>query len=327
MVRIILLIACLAGSAIGASNEPPVAFTAPTPVEDRNAAIAYQRAWLMAPEGVLDQVPTPETLEASLEGIGGGDSLIQMLLAATRIDGCDFQTPFEQGTDAPLPHLTLIRRTGQLLIADAQSLFEFGDYAGIAERLAAVIRLADHTTNDRVFVSSMTAGRLLADVEPVVVELAATGELGADSRAVLLDALARFERDDPYRISDAIARVVEVSIANSIPALLAGDREDAATHAGTLDTFGSGEREPRVSDERREALMAEVRPWVTDAIAAWNAENALNELRALHQAAQQGRYGTLGQKGLYSIVRARSEQDRWDAALESMRAALADDSE
>ncbi len=299
-----------------------VRFTAPTPHAERNAAIAYQRAWLQAPDGALDQIPSEETLEASRK-ISHGGTYIDQLLDATRIEACDFEVPTEEGIDAALPHLTPIRRTSQLLIADARSLFEYGDSAGIAERLAAVIRLADHTTNDRFFVTSMMAGRLLVEVEPVVIELVETDAMSDEDRAVLLTALARFDREDTFRLREAIVRTVEVGIANSIPTLLAGERE----RAGGFDTFASGGREPTISEKRRAELLAETRPWITDTLDAWDADDAIERLRGIGQAAQQGRYGVLGQKGLVSLVRVRAEQDQWTAALGSMRSALADDSE
>ncbi len=310
--------ACALVPAAIAQPESGYAYTPPKPIEDRNAAIAYHRAWLMDRAGVLDAIPNEESLEAARRS----PSLIGMLIEASKIPGCDFEIPFENGTETYLPHLTPIRRSSQLLIADARSLFEFGDSAGIAERLAAVIRLSDHTTNDQALISCMIAGRLIAEVEPTVIELVETGEMTDEDRALLVGALSRFDRDDPFRIRRAIANEVNVYIANSIPDLMSADQEES----GGFISMVINKRARSITPERSAELLDEVRPWIDDVIAAWDADDAIARLNQIAADAEAGAYGVLGQKALSNLVRPRNEESRWIDALESMRTALGVDS-
>lgn len=323
-------LACLALAGAFANAEPDAPEPPrPTPIAERNAAVAYQRAWLNAPSEIADRVfrqrtindppaPTGDELAAML-ATDTGQAFIADLLYAATLDRCDFESRTEFGIMATLPHVRYANKSGELLLADADRLVQAGETRAGVDRITAAFLLAHHLAEGDSFVTSMAAGRLAVQASEHVVDLVERGALDADDRDALRSALARFDASDPFHTRLAVL-FVDVAIANSVPELLAGDRETA----GGFDTFKHADHLPTVTPDERDRLLAEVRPWTDDVLDAWDTLDALPRLRAIQRRVEQGDYGVLGQRGLPSLLRVHQQEGDWVAALERARAALND---
>lgn len=309
---------CLAGEPDAPDSNAIFENARATPKQERNAAVAYQRAWL----GVVDQLPTLRTDEARHEFVATdrAQAFIADVLYASELEGCDFEVRSELGIDATLPHLQPAARTGDVLFSDAERLAEQGDTDAAVDRIGAAIRLARHLTTDATFVSSMTAGRLVTGARDTLRSIAAGDPIDQAARARLLDALARFEGPDPFATRAAVIATVEIGLANSATTILAGEREQF----GGFDTFRAPEdNDIKNSHHRRaERALAEARPWVRDVLEAWDSADPLPRLRAIDRAATQREYGELGEIGLFSVTRVRRDESEWTQALKDMHEAV-----
>ena len=165
---LILAVAVAGGCSKSESPEPepsaPVeSAPAPKVVDNRpNAATEYVRIKKSMSEDFLDPLidvsyNEPPDQEASAY-LQSKQSVIKEIIAASKLDRCDFGVDYASATRPDMSHLSSVRRCIQLLSFDATRLIQFpsGETQAV-ERLAAMARVANHAAADQTLIGKLVA--------------------------------------------------------------------------------------------------------------------------------------------------------------------------
>jgi hypothetical protein len=281
--------------------------TAPCPP---NAALAYWRAWNGRMPAVFENAfleqemrtadanwaPNSDTASALINASAD----IERLIAAANMDWCDWGVPLAtEGFNAPLPHLAKMRVTARVLIADARRLTVQRDSVGAARRVAAVMLMGRHVSNDKT-VYSVRSGQSIA-VDMGMAEARRLGELGAltdESRRILQDALKKIAIPDPFGMLAALQEE---------PVVLRDSIKRTCTGPDAVKTFVEKFMDPKTKPEERaksgidqlgeaELHAAAERMAVAylEVVANWDSPDAVKQIRALQDQKKAGDYGPVG---------------------------------
>ena len=147
------------------SIEPVVQALPPDP---DNAALLYYQAFISLPKG-QDQVQV-QTLEladgAAPNGVVRGylkqcQPAIDLAVAATRIQACNWGLRYSQGFQMPMVHCSQLRVLAKLMKASAACLAADGQYRQALERGLAIRRIARHV-GDENLISFLVGTALVA---------------------------------------------------------------------------------------------------------------------------------------------------------------------
>lgn len=283
----------------------------------RNAAAWYQRAFAELERFTPEEM---ELIEAYRSGGGVAPSpevralinraapIIDNALRASSQGYSDFGLDYSQGFDMLLPHLGKMRSIARLMQADSMMRLGDGDGAGAAERIAAMYRLADHTGDDHILISSL--------VSRAVFEVADTSaQMGFDHGAfdpatamVLLRSARAFDQDDPFQSIEALAMEQTLCMNMIRDHFMGGDEQKKSdilamlAREGDLDEqFGALTPEQlEVHIGRYSALMdryAEV--WSGD-----DPEAAKEQLAQIERELEAGEHGLIAQLLMPALGRA-----------------------
>jgi hypothetical protein len=170
---------------------------APPRVPDRlNAALVYQQAWEAAgrfedlPEGWPDwidwirgeEIParpvSPD--DPDLRAFLAAQPVLDLLRRAATMPDCSFERDWGfPGFDLPLPELSSLRISGQLLRLDARCRAADGQVAGALEDLRAIQGLAEHCRTEPVLISALVAMATQSMAIDELETLLATGRVTA----------------------------------------------------------------------------------------------------------------------------------------------------
>lgn len=180
----------------------------------RNAAAWYQRAFAELERFTPEEM---ELIEAYRSGgavapspevralINRAAPIIDNVLRASSRGYSDFGLDYSQGFDMILPHLGKMRSIARLMQADSMMRLGDGDGAGAAERIAAMYRLADHTGDDHILISSLVS-RAIFEVADTSAQMGFDhGAFDPASAMVLLRSARAFDQDDPFQSIEALA--------------------------------------------------------------------------------------------------------------------------
>lgn len=180
----------------------------------RNAAAWYQRAFAELERFTPEEM---ELIEAYRSGGGVAPSpevralinraapIIDNALRASSQGYSGFGLDYSQGFDMLLPHLGKMRSIARLMQADSMMRLGDGDGAGAAERIAAMYRLADHTGDDHILISSLVS-RAIFEVADTSAQMGFDhGAFDPATAMVLLRSARAFDQDDPFQSIEALA--------------------------------------------------------------------------------------------------------------------------
>ncbi len=293
-----------------------------------NAALGYWRAFsLITPEQVdvirsvgHQPIDAPEEIlknEAVL-AILRDDSLIDRLITAASKPDCDFAVEYERGLDALLPHLGPMRTSAQILTMRAALDLAEGRPAHAAACIEATVRSAEHLIGDKILISSLVSARIIEHTRAVVERGVKIGAFNADQRAVLLDAVDRFENEDPFGVIASL-QTESTMISRWAETTLAG--ENGPELLVQVSPGGDADESRRIIED----LPNQIRLYELamgrgiDAVAARDA-TALDELGA---ALREGAFGELAKIVIPSLRRTISTMESAEANLQAIRDALA----
>ncbi len=185
--------------------------------EPTNAALIHARGWqmqLLAPieefaqiyEENVELTPGWKPSERLTSALAKLDTLRTSSLRASQIKDADWGIDWNDGIMALLPHLGKLRQAARVLELNARvELASPGadNHAAGVQSLAAAIRLANHTRNDRILISSLVGGAIANRASVVIITLADQKVLTAADAKVLLDAAAVLDPADPFNTADA----------------------------------------------------------------------------------------------------------------------------
>jgi hypothetical protein len=168
------------------------------PPDPDNAALLYYQAFISLPKG-QDQVQV-QTLELA-DGVAPDGAVrgylkqcqpaIDLAVAATQIQSCNWGLRYSQGFQMPMVHCAQLRVLAKLMKASAACLAADGQYRQALERGLAIRRIARHV-GDQNLISFLVATALIATADKSIQDTLGTmppdaqilawlkGELAAD---------------------------------------------------------------------------------------------------------------------------------------------------
>ncbi|MCK4874156.1 MAG: hypothetical protein KAS72_15645 [Phycisphaerales bacterium] len=298
---------CLLGAAMAVLLAPGASAVD----SSENAALRYWRAWaLVTPEletAASEAMRTWDTdakwaakLTPQLRGELESDGiLMKTILRATAFRECDFAPDVQDGFDAVIPHLGSMRMTARLLVIDARLAMEAGDDSQAADRLAACYRLAQHTGQDMVFISSLVSIAIFQLVDEQAAYMAEHDLLDTRGKAVLRDALSTFDENDPIGMLDGLEgerRTTLAWVRDNLPS------EDTEATCKFLADYGASEAQPTEwaafieamkTDEGIARAVEGLERYYDDILALWPTDDADVRIKELSSRVTNGEYGDL----------------------------------
>src|SRR5262245_43610699 len=115
----------------------------------RNAALVYYRAWDSIDRAVFADVnenyknePGARLSDRHLSALKTSHRVVESLLHAASLQDCHWGVNLEEGPNALLPHLALLRGSCRFLGADVRRCVQESDINGAAKRIAAVVEMS-----------------------------------------------------------------------------------------------------------------------------------------------------------------------------------------
>jgi hypothetical protein len=182
----------------------------------KNPSVEYFRLW--------DGLPRPkyrELMEASSNvKHESGDKLskeerrlceenrdyIDSLIAAANSGSCDWGVNVEYGWYALLSHLSLMRHSVRVVRMDAYRCIDDGNYAGAAERIAAIMHMSDQMHGDAFLISSLVSAAICNAGLNVTDAMVKDGQMNPASARIVLSAMKSMPKDDLFAVAVAIQR-------------------------------------------------------------------------------------------------------------------------
>ncbi len=298
-----------------------------------NAALQYHMSWMILEplleyneftSDELDAMDRGELPEGYAHRLAENQEAIADLIAATRLERCDFGTQYEKGIGALLPQLGVMRSSAKLLVNDARRL-RGADTDAVAERLAATIRLGEHASRGSIVIGSLVGVAITELARVETVKLLEAGELNAHQAEIVNSALDRVLTDDPFHSLEAIETEKVMMIA-WIKSEFVG--EDAGKGLAALLQYESNDQSKehrqlsRMTGEQIAALTDETERAYDDLIAAWQADDPSGELSKIERKLEQGEYGLLTRLLLPALGRFRVQTTEIEQNLLRLRSEL-----
>ena len=270
-----------------------------------NAALQYHTVWMLL-EPVLEYSDiTSDELDAMDRGVlpeqysqqlAGNQEAIADLIAATKLERCDFGTQYEKGIGALLPQLAVMRSSAKLLVNDARRL-KGEDMDAAAQRLAATIRLGEHASRSSIVIGSLVGVAIVDLARVETLKLLEANQLSAEQAGTINKALDRVLTDDPFHTLDSIEteRVLMVSwIKGEFRGESAGRELVKLMQSAGADGQDDVEwKLNRLNGEQVAELVGRMSAGYDALIEAWQADDPAAEIAGVERRLIEGEYGIL----------------------------------
>lgn len=329
LARLGALVLCLAFAA------PPAA------ADDTNAALRYWQVWAgMSQESQLGWACGPSgCVRVDADGVVSDEALREALVAehdnilalrgASMLEPCDFGLDRARGADMKTPHLMRMRSCVNMLIAHARLACDDGDAWECAQSYAGAVRMAEHLSHDAHMTSSLTSLMHVAQIKLYLVDRGEADALDDPARAVLVAALDRFPRDDPFRTREAIESELR-HVAPWLRDALRGDGRNEVMEWLRDPNVNEGAEESaaRAADaiERGEgvdALVNGVERYLARILDVWSVPDADAAVARLAEELARGDYGDLAAVWCVGYEGVLEQRRNVETALNELRAAMA----
>lgn len=328
-------------SAALAMVEQPANFVKP---EDRNAAIRYWQYLSM-----IDNDATEKLREVDWDAIGdsldpadmpawyhSGDadadlyfpqlkSVADGLVETSRMSRCNFETAYENGIFALIPHLGPMRNGARLLRVAARVSMVEGKPEQAAEYVAAIVRMAHHASEEPILIGSLVGIAMTGTAMDEAESLLRTGKLTSQARRTILNAFEKLPTDDPMNARSAVAGERDIFLPwidrvagdgktlNEVASMIVG--EDESTQKAFLDLINRGPEAVRADVKR-------AREPYTMVIEAWDQPGAPERLEQINHRVANGDFGALAQVLFPSFVKTAETDRKFQARLEAVKESL-----
>ena len=189
-----------------------------SPKQVANAMVWYLRAISLLPEiekEIRDQwktlaikfdKPVDEELTKSLTE---AESLISIVREASQMNRCDFAAATRNEILAIPEYLPGFRELANLLIADANRLFDLGEADAAFDRLEICLRMSAHLAKDKSIASALISHKIFTLASTVLQKPLTLAFLEDVHRVLIEDALATMGRKDPFGYITSITETRE----------------------------------------------------------------------------------------------------------------------
>jgi hypothetical protein len=318
--RTIVAALLAASAAAGAQTNPPDADPTPPGQPGANPALRYWAAWnSMDAENLatvrdwnFEEQPTP-TFGVSVALAELQPEIIQIVEAA-EADGCDWGIDWSGGWETLLPHLGHLRRSCQLLRADARRLAAAGMTEDSVRRVEAIFEISADSYENPVLISSLVGVACASVAVGEVEHMVAAKTLTPAGKTRLLAALKGV--DTGFGILESIERervivdewLLEKFPGEDGPAQLAEYMREWSDEQFYDAVVAMTPAELRASVDRASDAYDEI-------VAMWNTDNAAEKLAEFAKQVEAGERGVIARSFLPSVGRVHDSQEKIKAQI------------
>lgn len=317
--------------------EQPANFVKP---EDRNAAILYWQHLSTIDSNTIEKLREVEwetigdSVEASTipawftERDTALHSTADGLVRASRMRQCNFETAYEEGIFALIPHLGPMRNGSRLLRLCARQAAVEGDSAKSAEYIAAMVRMGTHAAQEPILIGSLVGIAITSQAMDETESLLRAGALDDQARKILIAAFKALPKDDPGRAKYAITgeRDIFLPWMDRVADNAATLREVGAMMS---DEQGSGKAEfMELVQQGPAAIRADLERAAdayTQIIDVWGDPDALTQLEQINQKVSRGEYGIAAKVLAPSFTRAAETDQKFRTRLSEVLKSLGEE--
>lgn len=275
------------------SGEAPTS-TAP------NAAAAY-----LALAAAMENAPRNENGDWTDEAIALHAGDLARVVEASRSPRCDFGVDYGQGLGTMMPHLGKVRGVARALRGDARLHLAAGHPDKAAQSVGAILRLASHVARPARTSIEILVGVAVADLgAQFLVEHPELGKV--PGKRETLDAIAGVRRDVIANARNVLPHERDVIVSS------------LRSESGMQPLADLMPKWAKASKAEREAAAKTLDDLFGQAIAAWDAPDAMSRLEALAARARSEGVGELfvgADKIRASVDRLRATCDKAEAVM------------
>lgn len=287
---------------------PLVAPTRAQSDNTKNAATWYERAFedleRFTPEemekieeyrGNPGAAPSPEVRNL----LNRAAPIIDNLMRASAQGYSDFGLDYSAGFDLLLPHLGKMRSIARLVQADSAMRLADGDGNGAAARIAALYRLADHSGDDHILISSLVSRAIFEVADTSAQSGFDRGAFDPAAAAVLLRSTSAFDQADPFQGLEALMMEQTLCVNMIREHFAAEDPERRSEILGLLTSeAGMDERFANLSPEDLDQSLNQYTALMDRYVVAFTQEDpetARAMLADIEKGFETGEYGLIAQ--------------------------------
>ena len=298
-----------------------------------NAALLYHRAW-MVHDHQFRKIRDMEMRDDAFtdEGQPRGELLllldesqefVEALLVASKSTWADWGVEYEQGIYALLPHLAHLRNSVRTLNYDAQRRLALGDRAGAVERAAAIYRIARHSSNDGVLISSLVGVAIAGLGNSAVNTILDSGPISQKEASVLLDAIDGLHAHDALGMRKSMLGEKEIFL-NWFEDFMLDPSKNIFQKMGELNSLtGADFPAMRMAALGKDGMINDVtraKTFYDEALEVWDTPDAVERLKELEGRVSTGDFGLVARVMAPSLTRSREAENRVMTQLAETRA-------
>lgn len=279
-----------------------------------NAALVYSRALRLIGDSQLsamtpDPIADPDWMNGTVAtALDAQDGPLGMVREAATLPECDWGLQYSGGVAMILDHLGPMRRLVNALDAHAQLAASRSHVDAAIRDIESMLRIAEHTSRDRVLISSLVSAAMCNLAINRVNAMLDTGLIDRAQAKTVLGAIEQMSKAKDFRVLEAL-RTEKWMVTDSMRATYVGpqagaklvdaidwmvdDGQEALKGLGLLDEAGLAKQFQGV--ERA----------YDDTMKAWQSDDATSELDRVHEAVVRGEYGLLSQAFVPSFSNSR----------------------
>lgn len=308
--------------------------------EERNAAIRYWQYLSMIDKDVSEKLREVDwdTIGDSLDPgdvpdwfhTGDDDSNLYFpllkdaadgLVETSRMQKCNFETAYENGIYALIPHLGPMRNGARLLRLSARVSMIEGSPEQAAEYVAGIVRMGHHASEEPILIGALVGIAMTNTAIEEAECLLRTGKLTPEAKRIIARAIQELPKDDPMGAKMAIAGERDIFL----PWIdkVADDGKTLKELASMIvdEDPSTMEAYLKLVDRGPEAVRADLqraREPYTLVIQAWDASNASEQLEKIHLRIAEGEFGALAQMLFPSFVKTAETDQRFRNRLQQV---------
>jgi len=211
----------------------------------------------------------------------------------------------------------------RVLSYDAKRRLELGDRAGAIERASAIYRVAGHSSNDGVLISSLVGIAIASLGNGTVNAILDAGPISQKEATALLDAIDGLQAYDALGVRKSILGEKEIFL-NWFEEFMLDPSKNIFQKMSELNSLVGAEFPAmRMVALGREGIINDVaraKTFYDEALDVWDASDAVERLKELEGRVGTGDFGLVAKVMAPSLTRSRESESRVMTQLAETRA-------
>ncbi|MEK6703160.1 MAG: hypothetical protein AABZ53_12915 [Planctomycetota bacterium] len=294
---------------------------------DRNAALNYWSAIASISKELMeaaskvdwekvgretDAAKMPQEFRDAAKMVAESGWLRQEVLIGSTVNKCDFEVRYEAGIGALLPHLGRVRTVVRIMRVEARHFLTQGKGDEAAANVAAMFRVAEHATHDRILISSLVGVAISAAAREEAETLLASKLLTPSGRAMISQAMERVLTADPFLGKAAVESERDIFLGWTQTQFARGPKYRAVViglAGGNEENASAKTRNQKITnmtDAEVSAEIAKAKDAYKLALVDWDSPDASKTLTDITQRVERGEFGLIAQVLFPSLTKARN---------------------